>query len=396
MGLPMHIKQTPNDFNVEEKTDIKPSQQGDYALYRLEKRGWTTPDALGAIRRRWRIDPYRLSYGGLKDRHAHTLQYLTILRGPQRRFTQEGIALTYLGQLPHPFLSDHIVANRFALTLRDATAEQIESAVAALEEVRRCGVPNYFDDQRFGSVADGGPFMARALVLGDAEEALKIALTAPYRFDRSAPKREKALLRQHWGDWARLDTLLPPGHARNLVQYLVSNPQDFLGAVARLRPDLRGLYLSAYQSHLWNRMLARWLEAHIEPAQLIEVPLRHGPLPMHRSLTESQQAQLAALELPLHSARIHLEEDDARKPFFDAALAEEGLTQDQLKVKGSRDLFFSKGERRALCVPTELSTEAADDDSQPGRKKLTLRFDLPRGCYATLVVKRVTRVHDHA
>jgi tRNA pseudouridine13 synthase len=132
------------------------------------------------------------------------------------------------------------------------------------------------------------------------------------------------------------------------------------------------------------------------PAQLIEIPLRHGPLPMHRSLTEGQQAQFAALELPLHTARIHLEDDDPRKPFFDAALADEGLTQEQLKVKGSRDLFFSKGERRALCLPSELSTEADDDDSQPGRKKLILRFDLPRGCYATLIVKRVTRLHHDA
>src|SRR5207302_790989 len=132
---------------------------------------------------------WRISYGGLKDRHAHTVQYVSILRGPQRRFTQKGIALTYLGQLPHPFLSEHIAANRFTITLRDATAEQIETALAALDEVRRFGVPNYFDDQRFGSVADGGPFMAKALVLGNAQDALKIALTAPYRFDRSPAKR---------------------------------------------------------------------------------------------------------------------------------------------------------------------------------------------------------------
>ncbi len=195
----MHIKQNPDDFRVEELIDLQPGQVGDYALYRLEKRGWTTPDALAAVRRRWHLDPWRLSYGGLKDRHAHTLQYITILRGPQRRFTQERIALTYLGQLAHPFGSDHVAANRFNVTLRDATAEQIEFALAQLDEVRRLGVPNYFDDQRFGSVADGGPFMARALILGNAEEALQIALTSPYRFDRAVQKKEKALLRTHWG-----------------------------------------------------------------------------------------------------------------------------------------------------------------------------------------------------
>ena len=32
--------------------------------------------------------------------------------------------------------------------------------------------------------------------------------------------------------------------------------------------------------------------------------------------------------------------------------------------------------------------------SQPKKQKLTLRFDLPRGSYATLVVKRITRVEE--
>ncbi len=387
----MHIKQNPTDFRVEERTNVCPGPVGDFALYRLEKRGWTTPDALAAVRRRWRIDAHRVSYAGLKDRHAHTIQYLTILRGPARRFTQENIPLTYLGQLEQPFRSQHIAGNCFDMTLRDATAAQIETALAALEEVRRFGVPNYFDDQRFGSVADGGPFMARALIAGDAEEALSIALTAPYRFDRTAQKQEKALLRQHWGDWPRLKDLLPRSHARSLVDYLRVHPDDCKGAVERLRPELRGLYLSAYQSHLWNRMLARWLEAHLRPEQLTMVPLRLGAVPMHRELSDEQRTQLMQLDLPLHSARIALDDGDPRKPFFDAVLAEEGLTQEQLKLKGFRTMFFSKGERRALCLPADLTAEAAADELHPGRRKLTLHFELPRGGYATLIVKRITR-----
>jgi tRNA pseudouridine13 synthase len=388
----MHIKQHPDDFHVEERIGVTAAGEGDYTLYRLEKRGWTTPDALAAVRRRWRIDSRRLSYGGLKDRHAHTIQYITIFRGPQRRFTQQGIALTYLGGLSHPFRSEHVLANRFEITIRDAEPAAITTTRDALEEVRSAGVPNYFDDQRFGSVADGGPFMAHALVRSDAEEALKLALTAPYRFDRAAQKQEKALLRRLWGDWSSLKEKLPRGHARSLVDYLRVHPGDFRGAVERLRPELRGLYLSAYQSHLWNRMLARWLETHLPPDQLIRVPLRLGPVPMHRSLTAEQLSQLAGLELPLHSARIHLESGDARKPFFDAVLQEEGLTQEQLKLKGFREMFFSKGERRALCMPADLAAEPGDDETHPGRQKLTLRFELPRGSYATLIVKRVTRL----
>jgi len=136
--------------------------------------------------------------------------------------------------------------------------------------------------------------MARALVLGDAEAALKIALTAPLPFlDRTDAKREKIAVAPALGQLARLKELLPPSHARSLVDYLDAHPEDFLTAIARLRPDLRGLYLSAYQSHLWNRMLAGWLQAHLDPLQLVDVPMRPGPLPMYRCLTEPQQTQLA-------------------------------------------------------------------------------------------------------
>jgi tRNA pseudouridine13 synthase len=388
----MHIKQDAGDFRVEERTDVQPTPQGDYALYRLEKRGWTTPDALAAIRRRWRLDRRRLSCGGLKDRHAHTLQYVTILRGPARRFTQQGITLTYIGRLTHPFRSEHIAANRFDITLRDATTEQVATALAALNEVRQFGVPNYFDDQRFGSVYSRGPFMARLLILGNAEDALRTALTSPYRFDRANTKKEKALMRDHWGDWLRLKELLPRSDARSLVDYLCSHPDDFRGAVARLRPELRGLYLSAYQSYLWNQMLASWLESHLQGEQLVQVPLRLGPVPMHRFLTDAQRAEFAALELPLHSARIHLEEGDPHKPLFDEVLRKEGLTQEQLKLKGFREMFFSKGQRRALCLPAELVAEPHADELHPGRQKLRLRFELARGCYATLIIKRITRL----
>jgi tRNA pseudouridine13 synthase len=37
-----------------------------------------------------------------------------------------------------------------------------------------------------------------------------------------------------------------------------------------------------------------------------------------------------------------------------------------------------------------LEWEAGDDDLNCGRRKLTLHFELPRGCYATMVVKRLT------
>jgi tRNA pseudouridine13 synthase len=390
----MHIKQKPEDFWVEELTNCQPGNTGDYAFYRLDKRGWTSADAMAIIRRRWKIEVRRVSIGGLKDRHAETIQYLTIYRGPHRKLTHSNLQLTYLGQVTQAYSSEHIDANRFAVTIRAMTAEQIGAALRALEEVLEVGVPNYYDDQRFGSVAHGGSFLAQQIILGEYEAALQSALTAPYAFERAAQKKEKATLRQHWGNWVYCQQHLSRGPARNIVEYLAAHADDFRGALEHLPPELRSLYLSSYQSHLWNHMLVDWLTDYVPAKDLTRVALRLGEVPMPRRLNADLREQLRTLELPLHSARNHLDEADQRKPYFDRILAEEGLTLEQFKLKGFRKLFFSRGERAAWCFPRNLEARNARDEEHPNKQKLTLRFDLPRGSYATLVVKRITRVEE--
>ena len=94
--------------------------------------------------------------------------------------------------------------------------------------------------------------------------------------------------------------------------------------------------------------------------------------------------------MPLPSARQHLDADDPRAELTSAVLAKEGLEMRQLHVKGVREMFFSKGERAALCLPAELESQPAADELNPDKQKLTLAFELPRGSYATLIVKRIT------
>lgn len=387
----MHIKQKPEDFKVEEMTRCQAVPSGDFAFYRLEKRGWTTADALRIIRQRWRIDARRIAVGGLKDRHAETIQYLTIYRGPQRKLTHTNLQLTHLGQLEAAYTSELIDANRFAITVRAMTDAQVAAALTALEEVRDVGVPNYYDDQRFGSVIHGGPFVAQLILAGEHEAALQSALTAPYAFERAAQKKEKATLRQHWGNWDYCRQHLSRGPTRNVIDYLAAHSGDFRGGLERLPPELRSLYLSAYQSHLWNHMLVAWLADHFAAGDLTPIALRLGEVPMPKRMPPNLRDIVRTLLLPLHSARSHLDDADLRKPYYDRILADEEVTLEQFKLKGFRKLFFSKGERAAWCFPADLESRSARDEEHTGKKKLTLRFDLPRGCYATLVVKRITR-----
>ena len=386
----MKVKQSPEDFRVEELTDVRAGTSGEHAFYRLTKTGWTTVDALRVVARRWRIDWRRISYGGMKDRHAHTVQYVSIFRGPRRNLSHTRIAVEYLGQIGQPYTSADIRANHFAITLRDLSEAEAAAAARALESVKAVGVPNYFDDQRFGSVGLDDRFAAKHMVLGEYEEALRVALASPNEHDRAEAKREKAILNEHWGDWQACVRRLPPGHVRDLAGYLAANPGDFAGALARLRPELRGLYLSAYQSHLWNRMLAEWLRTKVPAGDLVAVRLRMGAFPMPVRLPEEVRAEWETLALPLPSARLRFDPGATWAAPLQKVLDEEGLSLDQIKLRGFRKPFFSKGDRAAALRPSALEHTTEPDERHPGRRKLWLAFELPRGAYATMVVKRIT------
>ena len=75
-------------------------------------------------------------------------------------------------------------------------------AVGRLQAVSSDGLPNYFDDQRFGSVGFSGEFIGQAWLKGEHERALWLALAEPNPFDRSGDKTQKAILRECWGRWA--------------------------------------------------------------------------------------------------------------------------------------------------------------------------------------------------
>jgi tRNA pseudouridine13 synthase len=388
----MKLKRKPDDFTVEELPTVQPGPRGRFVFYRLWKRGIGTPEAIEAICRRWNLARSRVAYGGLKDRHASTMQYLTVLDGPERPLREMNLRIEPLGRLGHPYGPAHFRGNAFTVVLRDVSPITAASLEAAALELPTDGLPNYFDDQRFGSVGFAGGFIAEAWLRGDHERALRLALAEPNPTDRPDTKAEKAILRELWGDWPEAKARLGRSHARSIVTYLVDHPADFRGAFARVRRDLRSIYFSAYQSYLWNLMLGRLIERSTRPDQRAPIDFKVATLPLHRHLDAEQARSLAAWRIPLPASRTPLPEGPQRELALEV-LGGLGLAWDELRVRYLKDVFFSKGTRQALFFAEDFSHQTSDDELYPGRRKLALRFALPKGAYATMVVKRLTAEH---
>ncbi len=390
---PMKLKCRPEDFRVEELPLTKASEHGRYTFYCLTKRDIGTIEAIGAICRRWNLPGDRVSYAGLKDRHAWTTQFLTIAGGPSRLLKAREFELEPVGTLSRPYGPDQIRGNRFVLVLRDMSAGELGRAACELAALGREGLPNYFDDQRFGSVGFSGQFIAHAWLLGDHERALKLALAEANPFDRKGVKAQKALLRDLWRRWAEAKARLERSSTRSIVTYLVDHPADYRGAFARMRRELRRLYSSAFQSHLWNAMLGRLIDQIARPEQCVPIELKTGTLPFHRGLESEQIETLSQTAIPLPCARTDppaglLGESVAQ------VLAPFQLTWPELKVRHLKDVFFSKGSRASVVFPQNLRHATRDDELHPGRLALELSFELARGSYATILVKRITDVAE--
>jgi tRNA pseudouridine13 synthase len=390
---PMKLKCQPEDFRVEELPLVSSAGQGRYTFYRLTKRNIGTIEAVEAICRRWNLAGRRVSYGGLKDRHAVTIQYLTIADGTAKPVTTPNFELEPVGRLAHPYGPEHFRGNRFHIVLRDMSDADIDRAQLEIPSLATDGLPNYFDDQRFGSVGHSGQFIGHAWLVGDHERALKLALAEANPFDRSGIKAQKAILRETWGQWPEAKARLERSSARSIVTYLVDHPTDFRGAFARLRRELRTLYFSAFQSHLWNLTLARWIEHTTGPDQRVAIELKAGNFPCPRRLTKEQAQTLSASPLPLPSSRTPLPTGPLGE-VIQELLTGFQLEWTNLRVKHLKDVFFSKGSRVCLIFPDKLLLATIHDELHPGRRGMRLSFELAKGSYATIMVKRITKAAD--
>ncbi len=384
----MKLKQKPEDFRVEEIAEPHLGE-GPFALYRLAKKSIGTPEAIGAICQAWRLQREAVAVGGLKDRHAVTRQYLSIENGPRRKLTQTSFSLEYLGQSSGPFESSGISANRFEIVLRDLGQLEVDKIDALLPAIAASGIPNYFDDQRFGSVGESGDFIARPWCLGDYDRALWLALAEPNSHDRPGVRDEKRELCAHWGNWEKCRKSAVRPVVRAAMERLCRQPRDTRGAFILIPQHERRLYLEAFQSFLWNRVLGESIRALFGAAELFELEIGRAQVPFFLNPAPPDVRQQLEQPLPLPSARERAELGPLTE-LYERVAGEFGLECRQLRVKYPRDSFFSRGSRRALFFPTGVTTQAGDDEEHAGRRKLLLRFELPPGCYATILIKRLT------
>ena len=381
----MKLKVCPEDFIVEEVINLPLSRQGPYTILKLRKQYWNTLDVIDYAARRLSVARNRFERAGLKDRYSLSTQYLSFKGKFPGEIADNNFKLTPIGYAMEPVSPAKLVANKFTIVLRDFAEHESAKIADNFTSVKTWGVPNYFDEQRFGSARHHQGFFAKKLIQEHYKGALKLILCYSYKEDGPAHKRFKKSCLDSWGAWERCAEQVPREY-RKIMDHLLSRPKDYREAIKCIDRELLNLYLLAYQSYIFNRALYLLIQEHGIDSH--EVPYIAGSFLFYSKLKDIDA--LRVIEMPMVNEKTKLSGSVGAN--IKEVLREEGieLKQFSLGKMRFRGVRFKPFLRKALLFPGDLNIEPEQpDDRYPGKKKIKLEFSLPPGSYATIVIKRL-------
>ncbi|HEK85456.1 MAG: tRNA pseudouridine(13) synthase TruD [Candidatus Saccharicenans sp.] len=385
------IKAIPEDFLVEEIAELPLTEKGEFQVYKLTKKNWTTPDLVRFLAKLLSISPKAIAYGGKKDKHGITSQHITIRSHKNFSLKEPNFSLEAIGFMKKPMSPALIKGNRFQITVRRlATPERL---LQNLEEVRIYGFPNFFDDQRFRGVDPRLGFFADKILRGHYNGALQIFLQSQNISSSDKKNQERiAKIIESWRDWEKCLQLAEGLTEKRIFRTLLLRPDDFLAALEKIPREEISMAYAAFGSHLWNELLRRLLKAKIK--DLKEVEGESGIYLFWRKLDEETLNYLQPLKLPTPAAKMQFPDDLSRNLYWQL-LEENNLKFSSFRTRALSRVFFRSFQRKVLLYPQELEIkEIRNDELYPGKKALVLSFSLPRGAFATMLIKRIQLDED--
>jgi tRNA pseudouridine13 synthase len=367
-GIRGKLKEQVNDFVVQELASHDVGE-GDHLIVKLRKQNMTTLDAINSLSNMLHISQDRVGYAGNKDKRAVTEQYISVQgvgeEDIRQVFTDE-FELEVVGRNGHIGLGN-LDANRFEITVRNLMLPQddLNSRANKIVDEMDGKFPNYFGEQRFGSARPITHQVGRLILKGEFEEAVWTYIAKPYDEEyKSIRKVREELWETRQVEDAAEKFPKQNRYEKALLYHLTKNPEDYSGAIKRLPEGLQQLFIHAYQSWVFNRTLSRLLE---------------------EGWYEEKY------EIPLVGFKTDLK-DGRPENIIEEILDEEGVSQEDFRLQEMPELRSEGTYRRAFADYRNFSVlETGEDDLNMSKNKMRLKFDLPKGAYATVFMREIMK-----
>ncbi len=390
-GIGGVIRQRPEDFFVQELPLYEPCGEGQHVYCEIEKLGLTTFQAIDQIARALNVAGRDIGYAGMKDAQAITRQVLSIAGTTEEavmRLTIPNLKILWARRHGNKLRLGHLAGNRFAIKVRQVDPTAVVRLQPLIDLLIARGMPNYFGEQRFGRRGDNH-LLGAALIRGDLEGFLKLLLGSPNPSvdDAQVLGARKAFER---GDYEAALRLWPRrgGMERRVLHRFIKTGKA-RAAVGAVDEKLRRLFVSALQSELFNRVVARRIDT-LDRVMTGDMAYKHDNGACFKVEDEAaEQPRCAAFEIsptgPLIGYRMTMPQGQPLA-IEQAAMEELGLKPEDFRVEGRLKV---KGARRPLRVrPADVQIAGGVDEHGP---HVTVAFTLPAGSFATVMMREIMK-----
>jgi len=358
-GVKGSLKEQIDDFIVKENAE-QPQGEGDDLIFLMRKYNMTTLEAIHELSNVLHISPKRFGYAGNKDKRAITEQYVSVADLEEEELSSvliSDIELEIIGRGQRINLGD-LNSNSFDVTVRSIKLPQdeIKERVTTVWDELEGYMPNYYGRQRFGTRSITH-LVGKKILKDELEEAVWIYIAKAS--DEESEKISK-VRNELWSsrDPTKAAEKFPERYRyeKVLLYHLAENPEDYSGAIKRLPKGLQRLFVHAYQSYVFNKVLSELIGEGFADKDY-EIPV------------------------PGYKTNLRDEEPDQK---VKAVLEQDEISLDSFKLRNFSSLR-SEGTWRQCFVPVsefEL-VDISEDSLNIESNKLQLKFELSKGSYAT-------------
>ncbi|MDF1556581.1 MAG: tRNA pseudouridine(13) synthase TruD [ANME-2 cluster archaeon] len=407
-GLDGIIRQVPEDFVVEELTNREEQDAGKYLICTLAKKNWDTHHLIRDISRILRISQQRIGWAGTKDKQALTTQKISIYDMEQselERIKLRDVTITPVGRSNKQVSLGDLWGNRFRIIIRKI-AQPVDEVntlmgLTSSQIKERGGVPNFFGIQRFGIQRPITHLVGKKLVEGDIEGAALDYIARPCPGESEDARHARQYVQDTLDLKGGLDKYpLRLRYERAMMSHLVEKPGDYAGAFMSLSPNLRKMFVHAYQSYLFNLIISHRLERglSINSALVGDIVCFKNaaglPDPTRTQMVADDTLDginnlvrrgRAFVTAPVYGYGTPMSEG------LPGEIEQSVIDGNKVDPEGFRmpaiPELSSKGLRREVIIPVDPEYRVIEDAMNPGNTAVELGFELQRGAYATILLR---------
>jgi tRNA pseudouridine13 synthase len=340
-------------------------------------------EAIRRIARFNGISKKRITYAGVKDKRAITSQKICIFKPEAKRlkeFKSKFIKLDKAEWKKERLRIGMLKGNKFEVTIRKIALKEKETKKrinSVFKEIKK-GIPNYFGEQRFGGIRKITHLVGKEFIKGNPEKAVMLYLTGTNDSEEESVRKARNNLKET-RDFKRAIKEFPLKfrYERAILSHLNLHESDFVGAFRVLPKALRYMFVHSYQSFLFNKIIEERIKEGIGLKKIKGDILVNG---IPSALLPGFQSTFAEGKAGEIERKV---------------LEKEGIELKQFYVKEMKEMS-SKGTRKEIILfPKELELkEISKDEFNEGKLKARISFYLPKGNYATTVLREIMKVRE--